>query len=1032
MLIRNRIKKHITIPVLILAMLLSACGCGKKEAAAENAKEAPATPPVIVVNSEESEREDHTEEQAQSVLSTMSLENKIAQMIMPAIRVWGSDDPKPVTELNDELGEVFRRHGFGGVILFAQNLNDPAQTVNLINALQEANASADGRMPLMIAADQEGGSVVRLAEGTEGPGNMALGAIRDPASVKSMSKIIGKELSAQGFHVDFAPVLDVNSDPSNPVIGIRSFSDDPQTVADCGKAFISGLQEENVITAVKHFPGHGDTDTDSHAGLPCIDKPMEELQRTELIPFAECLPDTDMVMTAHIEFPQIEQGTYISKESGEEILLPATLSKAVITDLLRNDLQYDGVVITDSMEMGAISKHFDRTDAAKLAINAGADMLLMPVTMRSADEIEDMERYLDDIKALVETGEIKEERINEAVLRILRLKIRHGLLSGSDQHKDETPAMEITGCKEHRDVEWDLACRAVTLLKSDGMTFPCMSNGKTVILISDEDEREAVEAGLNRLRDEGLQDPDADIDIVCYAEKETDTSFVSSADRIIAVSVLSKRTQLDASHKDGAGAAFLDAVMKASGSGNKKLVFISAGLPYDTARYQDADVILACYHDRINLSAAIYTAFCKDSATGKLPVAVPKLSGQGRYSDRILYENGYAYSTVQYKDVTLGDEQFDAYIPLLSGKRVALFSNQTGIVGDAPPGQHILDALIAHGANVTVAFSPEHGFRGTADAGAGIDNAVDEKTGVPVLSLFRSGSSQSPPQDSMDRFDTLVVDIQEVGLRYYTYYISMYYLMDACAKNNKEVIILDRPNPNGSYVDGPVLKEGFQSGVGKLPLPVVYGMTIGELAGMINGEGWLTDGRKCQLKVIPCLGYTHETKTRLICNPSPNLKDMRAVFLYASTCFFENTAVSVARGTRYPFAAYGSPYFSDILSDGFHFTPQSMSGAKNPPFQGQTCYGYDLREKPVEEILDEGICLDYLIDAYTTMQEVHPEVSFFGTADKNGHYWIDLLSGSDELRKMIVAGKSAQEIKASWQGEISEFLKLRAPYLLYP
>ena len=309
--------------------------------------------------------------------------------------------------------------------------------------------------------------------------------------------------------------------------------------------------------------------------------------------------------------------------------------------------------------------------------------------------------------------------------------------------------------------------------------------------------------------------------------------------------------------------------------------------------------------------------------------------------------------------VILGNEQFDAYVPLLEGKRVALFSNHTGIVGDLTYGaetssedenqdlihfgldangneisygEHILDALLRHGVNVTAIFSPEHGFRGTEDAGANIDNSVDEKTGIPILSLY-SNNTHSPSSEDMGKFDTLVVDMQDVGLRYYTYYISMYYLMDACAAAGKEFIILDRPNPNGFYVDGPILKDAYKSGVGQLPLPVVYGMTWGELAQMINGEGWLTAGKNaCNLTVIPCKNYTHQTKTSLIRNPSPNIKDMRAVYLYASTCFFENTAVSVGRGTEFPFEAYGSPYLKGVEGFEFTFTPVSMSGATEPPF----------------------------------------------------------------------------------------------------
>ena len=409
--------------------------------------------------------------------------------------------------------------------------------------------------------------------------------------------------------------------------------------------------------------------------------------------------------------------------------------------------------------------------------------------------------------------------------------------------------------------------------------------------------------------------------------------------------------------------------------------------------------------------------------------------------------------------VILGDAQFDAYIPLLEGKRVALFSNHTGIVGDETSGigelqegadaslihfgvdangdeitygQHILDALIERGVNVTAIFSPEHGFRGTEDAGAAVDNSVDEKTGVPILSLYGGSDTHAPSEESMAQFDVLVVDMQDVGLRYYTYYISMYYLMDACASEGKAFIILDRPNPNGFYVDGPILREAYRSNVGQLPIPVVYGMTWGELARMINGEGWLSAGKNaCDLTVIPCQNYTHQTKTAIIRNPSPNIKDMRAVYLYASTCFFENTAVSVGRGTEFPFEAYGSPYLGGVEGYDFAFTPVSMSGATQPPFMDETCYGVDLRSVPIDQIWEQGIHLDYLVKAYRAIRESAPEISFWGTPDSQGRYWVDKLIGTDEVRLQIEAGMSAEEIKAGWQDEIEAFKEQRRPYLMY-
>ena len=372
----------------------------------------------------------------------------------------------------------------------------------------------------------------------------------------------------------------------------------------------------------------------------------------------------------------------------------------------------------------------------------------------------------------------------------------------------------------------------------------------------------------------------------------------------------------------------------------------------------------------------------KDSGTGKdSGSAEDNVKEEDMEADSVNNtETGRENNTATGQDeelrVILGDEQSDEYIPLLEGRRVALFSNQTGIVGDRTSlseadyyithdliqfgydtdgneityGQHILDALTEQGINVTAIFSPEHGFRGTEDAGKRIDDSVDEKTGIPVYSMLRM-DSHYPSAESMDAFDVLVVDIQDVGLRYYTYYISMYYLMDACAAAGKEVMVLDRPNPNGYYIDGPILKNEYRSQVGQLPIPVVHGMTMGELALMINGEGWLKAGKDaCKLSVIPCRNYSHSTRTGLIMKPSPNLKDMRAVYLYASTCFFENTVISVDRGTEMPFEIYGSPYLSEADYT-YSFTPVSMTAAVSPPFMDELCHGKSLRDIPLTDII---------------------------------------------------------------------------------
>ena len=367
----------------------------------------------------------------------------------------------------------------------------------------------------------------------------------------------------------------------------------------------------------------------------------------------------------------------------------------------------------------------------------------------------------------------------------------------------------------------------------------------------------------------------------------------------------------------------------------------------------------------------------------------------------------------QDKRIIPGDEQTQAYFPLLKNKRVAIFSNHTGMIGS----HHLLDVLVENGFNVTAIFSPEHGFRGKADAGEQVSSTRDAKTGVPILSLY-DGKSRKPSAASMQKFDILVVDIQDVGLRFYTYYISMCRLMDACAEHQREVLVLDRPNPNGHYVDGPLLDMKYKSGVGWLPIPVVHGMTLGELARMVNGEGWLPGKRTCRLTVVPCLNYTHQTPYELPVAPSPNLPNMKAIYLYPSLCLFEGTPVSLGRGTALPFQIYGHPQMKGY---GYQFTPRSVPGAKNPPLLNQLCHGVNLSMLSMETLRAKGLDLSYVIDAYRNLQ----------MGDRFFKPFFNLLMGTDTVKQLIMAGKSADEIKATWQNDIKQFKERRKPYLLY-
>lgn len=372
-------------------------------------------------------------------------------------------------------------------------------------------------------------------------------------------------------------------------------------------------------------------------------------------------------------------------------------------------------------------------------------------------------------------------------------------------------------------------------------------------------------------------------------------------------------------------------------------------------------------------------------------------------------------SALAAQNIKTGAESVGEYLPLLKGKKVAVLTNQTGIIGKS----HLVDSLVALKINIVAILSPEHGFRGDADAGEHVSSSVDPKTGIPIKSLYE-GNTGKPASELMKEIDVMVYDLQDVGVRFYTYLTTMARMMEACAENGVKMIVLDRPNPIGFYVDGPILDMKYKSGVGWLPIPTVHGMTLGELAGMINGEKWLKDGIQCDIQVIKCKNYTHASMYQLPVKPSPNLPDMRSIYLYPSTCYFEATPVSLGRGTTTAFQMYGHPNMKGYK---FSFTPKSIPGAKFPPQLNNECFGVDLRSKPsVEEINKAGINLDYVIDAY---KNLNLDDHFFRSFFEN-------LIGQGYVRKMIKAGKSSAEIKAMWADDVAKFKIQRRPYLLYP
>ncbi len=361
-----------------------------------------------------------------------------------------------------------------------------------------------------------------------------------------------------------------------------------------------------------------------------------------------------------------------------------------------------------------------------------------------------------------------------------------------------------------------------------------------------------------------------------------------------------------------------------------------------------------------------------------------------------------------------GAERISEYLPLINGKTVAIVANQTSMVG----GTHLVDTLLSLGADIKVIFAPEHGFRDLADAGAVITSGADPVTGINVVSLY--GNKKKPAPEDLEGIDIVIFDIQDVGTRFYTFLTTMCYVMEACAENGKQYIVMDRPNPNGYYVDGPILDtSAYRSFVGIHPIPVVHGMTLGEYAGMVNGEGWLAGGIKCDLTVIKCENYTHATMYELPVIPSPNLPNMNSIYLYPSLCYAEGTVLSCGRGTEFPFQVLGAPEMTDT---GFSFTPQPTFGASNPKYNGQLCYGIDLRNALADGLVPKPeMNLGWIIDAYNAWPE---KESFF-----TGYF--DTLAGSNTLREQIMQGMTVDEIRATWKEGLDQFRERRAIYLLY-
>ncbi len=600
----------------------------------------------------------------EAIVSSMSTKEKVAQMIMPSFR-WSCETMRDcnVTSITPDIENILKKHNFAGVILFAQNIVDTEQTTRLIDELQRANASSQNKNgQLLIAVDQEGGYITRLAYGTNMPGNMGLGATNDTQSAYTAAKVIGTELGALGFNTDFAPVSDVNNNPANPIIGVRSFSDDPMIVGDFANSFMRGLEDSNITAALKHFPGHGDTATDTHTSMTVVDKSYAQLKSTELAPFQKLIDSgAGLIMTAHIQYPQIEDTTYTSVKDGSTIFLPATLSKKIIADVLRTDMNYRGVVVTDALDMGAISEHFDKYDVAKFAIEAGVDILLMPVETNGAAAINELDSYIDHVADMVESGEIDGSSVNEAVTRILSLKDEKGLLSeyNVDINKKVSAALATVSTKANHDKEFELAKKAITIVKNDNDALPLSADEKTLILYYYDSHFTAFKNALARLMENGIISDTSGVEFVDYtvADKTEVEEKIPDFDNIVVINSL---YGLSNGAVNGGFYELISGYIDKANESGAKSILMSTQLPYDIARFTNADAIIATYlangvgfenlesyTDNIpkygaNVIAGFYQIFDDEAAiTGKLPVNIYELDSDYKFTSNILYARGH-------------------------------------------------------------------------------------------------------------------------------------------------------------------------------------------------------------------------------------------------------------------------------------------------------------------------------------------------------------------------------------------------------
>ena len=631
-----------------------------------------------------------TTSRVDSLLSNMSLRQKITQMMMVDFRQWKTADDEAksdFTKMNSEVQKIVEDYDFGSVIFFANNIKETEQSFDLTMDLQKA-ATKDNGIPLLITTDQEGGIVYRLGSGTALPGNMALGATGDVNNAKIAGEIIGSELSSLGINTTLAPVVDVNNNANNPVIGLRSYGEDAEMVGKMASAEIEGLAEYNVIGCAKHFPGHGDTATDSHYGLPMVDKSKEELLNNELKPYQVAINQgIEMIMSAHILYPQLDDTTVYSEQTKKQEKLPSTLSHKILTNLLKEEMGFKGVVVTDAMNMAGIAATYDEVQAVKLAINAGVDLICMPTNITCLEDMSKLDAIIDGVEKAVNDGEIQESRLDDAVTRILTLKENKGILDWKESNYSLEKALATVGSDENKAKEREIAAKAVTVVKNENNTLPLNVTKKSKVLLvaAENNQRSLMKYGAERAKNAGLIPDGAEVKVTRYmdrtlasdatvinADGSTYTSSMTDlldwCDTLVVVSDNSGLYVAKAHYNNnytGTPYSLIDYVEKADAS--KTTVVISANKPYDVQMYPNADAIMAVYGSKgdpteqliggatgstsasgPNITAGVEVAFGVFGASGKLPVSIPKYvltttaAGEvGSFSNEILYDNGY-------------------------------------------------------------------------------------------------------------------------------------------------------------------------------------------------------------------------------------------------------------------------------------------------------------------------------------------------------------------------------------------------------